>query len=500
MGDEPCLACGFMKLPLLRSFAANFIGTVLVGMTGVLTAPIFIRHLGKEEYGLLNLLGTVTMQLVFFDLGVRQALLRFIPLYRQTPDKLSSLLSSAALLLLILSALGGLIFVLMSRPLLELLDLPIYLQEVAQIVFILYVVDAVFELVSSLFTGMLAGGERYDVINTLHFGRAIVSAILILLSFHFTSFGLWGFVVVGIGVRTLQRYLFYLFARREFGVVGLKSWSRGEVAELVKYGAWSFIITLLSRALYHSDTLFAGVFFGTASVAMYAAAQMLTEQVRLLALGAQSVLISRLASGDDSVLHPATFYLQVAAVGMVIPLAISGSDFMRLWLGPDFIAAGDILTALVLPYLFISPSLPLVASLYAQARHRVATITNLVEVMLNVPLSLFLMGEVGLVGIAYGTSLSSIFISGFLLPAIAASRSYLRLYLYQGFVRPLPFVVVQLSVLLVLRRLMPPTSWLSFSAVHLLSTLLYICFVIVMTPRGITIMVREIVKSRRIHE
>jgi len=492
-----------MKLPLLRSFAANAIGTALVGITGVLTTPIFIRHLGKEEYGLLNLLGTVTLQLVFFDLGVKQALLRFIPLYRHVPEKLSSLLSSAAFLLVTLSAIGGLIFVLLSRTLLELLNVPIHLQEVAKVVFILYVIDAVFELTSSLFNGMLAGSERYDVINTLNFGRALLSACLILLALHQTSFGLWGFVVLGIGVRMLHRYLSYLFARRELGSVDLSSWSGGGVQELVEYGVWSFAVTLLARSLYHSDVLFAGVFFGAGSVATYAAAQMLVEQVRLLALGAQGVLITRLAASKEaSLLKPATFYLQIATIGIVIPLSVSGSDFMLLWLGADFVIAGEILAALVLPYLFISPSLPVVAALYAAAQHRLATLTNLAELMLNIPLSLFLLNRMGLVGIAYGTSISSILMSGMLLPRLAAGRSEFpyRHYLYHGFVRPIPFVVAQLGVLLSLRHFIPPTSWFSFGAVHILSTLLYLCFVVVMTPRGITIMVQGLLRSRRIHD
>lgn len=487
-----------MKIPIVRSFLVQTFGTLLVGGIGVVATPLFIRSLGKEEYGLLNLLGTVTSQLVLLDLGIRQAFLRFIPLYRDHPEKLSSLLSTSAWLVLLLSIVGGGALLLLTTPIITALNIPPHLYLAAHAVLLLYTIDGAFELLASLPYGVLAGAGRYDILSTLNLGRSILSTALILVALKVTSFGIWAFVAIGISVRMVVRYLAYRSSRREVTrerLFGVPSVAMGR--ELLRYSAWNFVLTLFARGLYHTDTVFAGMFFGVGAVTLYAAAQMLVEQLRMLVLGAQGILVSRLSGGEDTTLiAKCPFYLQLVAIGICIPLAASGPAFMKLWLGAEYSVAGDILGILVLPYLLIAPSLGVVARLYARARHKIATLSQIAEVLFNLPFSLWLLHKIGIVGIAYGTALSATLFSGILLPVFAMREGEYKGYLVEGFAKALPYAFVQAVALLGLQLLIPPTSWLNFLLLHIVATLIYGVVVIGTVPELYKIVSRLVVLRR----
>lgn len=74
---------------LKKGALLSYINLFVTNVTGILVTPFVIKSLGDSEYGLYTLIGAFVGYLSVLDLGLNNAIVRFVALYRAEKSKKS---------------------------------------------------------------------------------------------------------------------------------------------------------------------------------------------------------------------------------------------------------------------------------------------------------------------------------------------------------------------------------------------------------------------------
>jgi O-antigen/teichoic acid export membrane protein len=475
-----------MRSSVLRNILSNWFGLVAAALIGLAISPFVVHTLGKETYGLLAIVVSITGQYAILDLGVRNAIVKYTAQYRASGDQ-------GALARLISSALGFNSTTSLLVPAITIGILPFFsswfevgssMAKIGALVLLIYAADAVVELVLGLFQGVLAGYERYDLINISNTTRLTVNAACIVVVLKL-GYGILGLAIVAFSTRLMYRVALMCLAKRHNPSLKLRmEYIRFDtIKKIARYGVWACVIVTANRLIYQVDVLVVGAFMGTVGVSVYAVAVLIVDQFRLLAVGSSTILTPRFSSlaavgNFDEILlliKKWATYGELLSLSICLPLLITGGDFIRLWMGKQFIESIPILLILTVPFLFTFPPLALANLLYARNEHKANAITLGAEALCNLALSIILVRYLGLVGVAVGTLIPSIISRAIVLPMVATRKMEISLksYAYHSYVKCLPAAAFHCLSLTWLKSVIGVGTWAGFIATNTLGLRLF---------------------------
>jgi O-antigen/teichoic acid export membrane protein len=415
---------------------------------GLFVTPLIVGSLAPVRYGLWSFLNGLFAysELLYFGLG--SALVKFVAESHARGDRgrVNRLGSVVVTIYGTLGVLSLAVAVAISGLLPRLIagSLPIDVERSASIACVLLGVRLLTVFVGSAFSGLLAGHDRFDVVNAVHaaaLGARWVAVPLLLPSAGDPLVMLAGITVaVGIGEAVALAVLAYRFVP-QLDVRPVRP-AGPELALLYGFGLQSFFILLSAKINSYTDTTVIGVMLGAASVAFYALPLQLLEYGRMAIGGFAGVFLPRLTAlatrGDRDGLGAElvrasriAFFLAAWIVGTLVAL---GPAFLSLWIGPEFGPPAR----WVLIWLGVATGLHVLISTvplaFYQALHLLArpAIVFFVEAIANLVLSVVLAPRYGIAGVAFGTALPVPFISFALLPPYLCRhlglplRSFLR--------------------------------------------------------------------------
>lgn len=477
-----------------RQFAKNIFSSWALQASRALMALIFIpvisASLGEARFGVWVILFAALDYLALADFGLKQALVRYVA--QVSPEsksgKIGSYVSSAIFIYLALAAL----VIAMALALIANLEYvvaipdPALLAEAKSALFIVALQLALVFLFMP-FAGALEGLQRFDLANM----QSMVSEALrfgLLLYLLSTGAGLIALAWVVFGVSLLRQLWIVISVRRICPEIRLipKRPDKESARQLIGYSKVAFLITFLWLIISRSDSFILGSALGVAAAGIYAPAGQLMHYLRLLvnAIGAPLVpLISQLtgAAGgpnhnksDDSKSKLAEVYLKgLTYVSFVTALFGAGclfyaAEFVGLWLPPEFSPAAEALMILAVAGAIVLPQIIGESILFGIGEHRRLVFLLIFEAALKIPLSIFLVGQMGLIGLAWGSAIPQVILYSALYPllmkrAIGVSplRSLIRMF-RSMLLAALPVALVSLA----LGPFVSPGAWPGF-ALHI---------------------------------
>jgi O-antigen/teichoic acid export membrane protein len=463
------------------SLARNVLSNWVVLATNVAYAlvmtPLIVRTLGVERYGVWSFLNGFAAYSELLYLGLGSALVKFVAQRRAEHDvaginRLASVVTSiyAALglaCLLVFSALSGLVPHIFAEP------LPPDVARAASITCALLGVRLLLIFISSAFSGLLTGHDRFDLVNVVQFFSIVVRFVLtpVLLARGMDPL----LTLAVLTAATVALELLGLATVAFANVHGLKlaptkpKWS--EVRWLYGFGLQSFFIVLAVKLISYTDTTVIGITLGAPSVALYALPLQLVEYTRMFIGGFAAVFLPRVAmsltQGDHEGVRQS--YLRSARIafflaGWLGALLISlGPMFLDLWVGNGF---GDG-AARVLVYLSIALMGQVLSSQVPLAFYQglgllaFPAAIMIVEAALNLGLSLWLAPRMGLDGVALATAIPAIF-SVSILPRFLCRRLGIPLMMVVRHVAPGAVLFAgTIALEAIIALVLPSASWLS---------------------------------------
>lgn len=444
----------------IRGVAFNWLGRVCALLITFVVTPILISGLGNEAYGIWAIAMSLTHYYSLADLGLRSAAVKYVAQHDARGDHQAAnrvvvtALAAYALLagVVILSASGAAFVFPMA------IDTGSQSVETVRWVVFLTGFHLALRVLGQPFDGTLAALKRFDLVNVLAIGAQILQAILVIGILQLGG-GLLAMAVITLSVGVLRQLVQFHFARRVVPTLSIHwrffSWS--DMKTLFGFGSLTILTGVARRLTQSGGGLMVGVFLGPVMVAYYAVAEMLVLRASGLNKGVTSVVMP-LASQLDAqnrvdtlreVLFVVTRSLLAMAVTFATIFIALGSPLIERWINPSYAPhTYPVLCLLALAMVFRLPSNCGRTILKGMARLRFLVLLAVIDITIFFGLGALLLGEYGLVGIAWATLISQALTSGVLLPWFVCWR--LEIGLPQYFARcVLPGVLATLPAILV---------------------------------------------------
>lgn len=422
----------------------------IVAVLNFVLSPFIVHSLGNDAYGAWILLSSLVGYLGLLDLGVRGAVTKYVAtLHARAEHDEAGHVASAALTLF---SGAGLLAVLLSFGFaafgLQAFEVsPDFIAE-AQYVLRLGGGTIAISIIGGVFGGIVVGRQRFDVMNTvsllIEFGRA--ATIYFALS---AGGGLIELAWIQFSVALLQAVASYVLSRRIYPELHVRQFKfqRKHLNMVMSYGLVSTMLHVAGSLINYTDALVIGAYLPVAMITFFAISSNLIEQARNVASGISRVItpvagaLDGLTSREDTgeVLLLGVRYATLVSMPIVITLIARGHSFIGLWMGPEYAEpAGDVLLMLATGlWVYVSFQIS-TAFMMGLNKHAGLVPVILIEAVCNVGLSIWLLEDFGIYGVAMGTTIPRIFICLIFAPWYnqrMVGLSPLR-YLGEGIVRP----------------------------------------------------------------
>ncbi len=476
---------------MIRSIGSNWALNALQVLVLMVLTPFALRTLGAEQNGVWVTVVSLTGLLRLLVLGVPMASVKSIAEARGRAD-LAGVNRAISTCLAITLAMG-LLALALGWAQLEAFEhgyldgalgagLSPAQRTAAQVGFVLAATQVAAAFVLRLPYGVLDAHEDFTTRNGIMalelLARAGLTVALLPRAPDLTT-------LAGILVATmvLEFALAWLAIRsRHAGVrFSLASFDRSLVRGILSFSVFAMLLNVGTLLAFRCDALVIGRWLDAAATTQFDLGSKFFEPLAGFVIGIGAVVMpaaTRLkASGKIEDLRPVLLrwtrisFLLVLAIGTF--LLLLGPEFLALWVGPEIAGpAGSVLRVLMVSFLVYLPvrgvSLPILMGLGQPVK---PTVALLAMGVINIALSIALVGRLGLVGVALGTALPNIVFSLFV--AMLACRELAvpaREFLSYAFGRPLLGALPALALVLAYKRLVAIDTWAELIAGGVLST------------------------------
>jgi O-antigen/teichoic acid export membrane protein len=407
-------------LTLVKNAIANLARGSIGALIALAMPPFLTRALSKDTYGTWLLILQLATYVSFLDFGIQTAVGRFVAHANEIGDKKQrdSIVSTSLAILTVsglVSILGIMLLVLFLPNLFP--QMPVYLQQEAQLALMYVGGSLAIGLPFSVFNGIFIGLQRYDIPALIVGTSKLLGAVFVILVAHSTHSIISMAMVMAIS--NLLGYLWQWFAYRQIaGEIRLSKdlISKTEGKNILDYCfnlmVWSFGMLLVSGF----DTAIVG-YNDYKSVAYYAVAASLITFI----IGLQGSLFSVLmpnaavlsARGESDqlgeILLRTTRYGSLILLSTGLPTVIFAKEILTVWVGNDYGNSGaSILQILVVANIIRLTSVPYVTMILGVGQQNLITMSPIIESFSNLSISIVLASYLGGVGVAIGTLFGSL--------------------------------------------------------------------------------------------
>ncbi len=382
-----------------------------------------VHHLGNSAYGLWILCGSLTWYLGLFNLGVGNAVTRYVAKFHAAANdrEVSSVVSSALAIFLVSGAAAILVSVMLAALVVPLFHVPEGYQFAARVIVILAGFNVAVSLVCGVFSGAVTALHRFDLYNLIGIANSLVSAVAIVLVLAHGK-GLIALALVNLAFVAAAGFAYTGVAFRLFPAlkIGLARCDREHLKMIFSFSVYAFLLQASFNMIFYTDSMIVGAFLSVSMVTFFAIAGNLMFYSRALIGGISALMIPRTsaleARGSREEVQMLTLKATRFASVVILPIALTflirGSSFIRLWMGSEYAGpSGRVLWILSLGLVFFAADQVATYAMMGLNKHKLVVQVVSAEALCNVALSIALVRSMGIFGVAWGTTLPSLAVS-----------------------------------------------------------------------------------------
>lgn len=457
--------------------------------SGLVVTPIIVGALGTEQFGIWALIGSILGFIGLLDLGIGPSVIRFAAEQRgrDAREETSELTSTAFAIYLGLALVTTLLAVVLAWLLPLAVEMSEQYVRAAQVAVVLSVGTFVMRFPLGLFSFLLAGQQRYDVLNIGNLLGAVLYFVLAVAVLYVADGGLVALALMTVVVTAFRLLLPLRWLRRELPELRLRRSlvTRRQAAELLVFSSRNMLIQVASKVVFSTDVIVVGIIFGSVAAGVYGIPAKLFALAFGVGIASTTLLfplLSELEGADDRE-RQERYLLSGVRLGLAVvvavglPLVFLPDRFLEAWLPSDFdvSTSAPIVAILLVSLLFAQPGHLLAQFLVARGRHGRLAVARLATVAVNLVLSIALALWFDLWGVAVATLVTEALFALAVLPWLLRRESSASLRsLAAAWLRPVALgAVAAIPTLVLLGRLVDVDTLVEFVAVGLCWLLLY---------------------------
>jgi O-antigen/teichoic acid export membrane protein len=403
-----------MRRTIVRNVTTNYFAFGVSSLVTLLMTPFLIRRLDAAQFGVWVLLKALLAYFQLLEFGIMPAVIRYVSLHnaRQERDQVESILSGAMRLLLGVSAATVPLVALAAWLGPRVFQLPEGLEPIFGRAVWLIGATAVVAYFRRLMVATLQAYQRYDLRNACSTSSNVLgalAAVYLVLRGH----GILALILILLVRTAAEAICELLLIRALFGIRPSPfRGERGAMRKIIGYSKFAFLIDVAVNISHRIDVLVIGIFLPTVSITYYEIATRISgalEKVTGPLIGMFFPMASELESAQRPealrrlLLAGTRVTVLMIAPGIVI-LAAYGGDIISWWVGAEYVGHSlpvlHIFLGVVTMAVFDSTAARI---LLGTGKVRFDAKVSLAVAALNLTLSLILVRQYGIPGVALGT-------------------------------------------------------------------------------------------------
>jgi O-antigen/teichoic acid export membrane protein len=413
---------------VFKNVGSNWVVSLVTMVAIYFLTPFTIHKLGDDAYGTWNLINALTGYLGLLALGVPMASVRYFAEHVASGDsrKLNETIGSCTALYLALGAIALVVGIGLYVFFAHAYHIPAALHGDARIAFALVVLFVSLGFVGLLPNGILSAHDDFVPRNMVRLWgvvlRLVLTFVLLALQASLTMLALVQLVCL------IFDFAFcWLIIRRRYPETRLRladlNW--GMARSIFSFSLYVLVLTAGIRLSFETDSIVIGAFENVRSIPYFTVANSFVIYFMEFILAIAAVVMpaaTRLKTrGQHGELREVLLkWSKIAfSVTLVIGLflIVLGPRFIAWWIDPSFERpAGQVLQILMISNLVFLPvrgvALPILMGL---GKPGLPTVGFLVAGLVNLGLSIALVGPLGIAGVALGTAIPNVLFAGLVL-------------------------------------------------------------------------------------
>ncbi|NSL52727.1 oligosaccharide flippase family protein [Calidifontibacillus erzurumensis] len=404
-----------LKAGAILSYVSTFI---TIGIA-LLYTPIMIRLLGQSEYGLYAMIGSISAYLSIMDLGLGNAIVRYVARNRAIGDKESEARLNGMFLFLysIIGVLTILVGVVLYHTVQKIFGESLTAAELekAKLMVVILIINFALSFPLSIFGSIMQAYERFIVVKVASIVRHLLNPLLTLPLLY------WGYgavmmvlVTTVINISILFYNVFYCFKyikiKIHFGKLDFQL-----LKEILGYSFFIFLGIIVDQINWNTGQIILGAVSGTMVVAVFAIALQFVKlyltfstAISGLFLPKVSMMVAKNASHEDFTKLMIKFgRIQYIILSFILyGFILFGRPFIELWAGKNYSSAYYMVLIIMIPI-----TIPLIQNLglsilQAKNLQGFRSVVLILIAVFNVIISIPLAKLYGGIGVAIGTGAS----------------------------------------------------------------------------------------------
>ena len=394
----------------------------------VFLMPYVLHRVGDEAYGTWIFIHAVAGYGGFLYLGFGQSICRYVADYyeRQLWDKLNEVVNIMFFIYVGMGALGFLIAAAVAWLVPDIKNWGGQSTEEIQLVILILGLEFFLGMATSVFGGILIGMERFDLERGLQLIAGLVRLVLTV-TFLSQRWSLLTLSLIYLAVTLIEHlgHLVLAFAKLPTLSIGLRYFRLSTLKEFASFSSYAWLNMISAQLIDCTDTVIIGCILGAKATVPYHIAQRLCRFIAAPILQIGDVLMPR--AGALSSMSESGELQRLVTKGLGISFLLItaffiggsffGSMLITTWIGGGYSHSHLLLIVLLATQIIATPINIARSVLFGMGHVKRQSLLFLAEALLNVGLSLALIGPLGLMGVALGTAIPVIVIElGLLAP------------------------------------------------------------------------------------
>lgn len=402
-----------------KNVVLSYMNLAVSMMTGFFILPFIVSSLGSTDYGLMQLVYSITGYVGILDLGLGNAVTRFTAIYNteEKHKKINTVATYSLLIYCAMAVLGFLIGLIIYYNFGNLFNLTSNEVSVGKIIFMIGFTNSLLSLPAMTFSAVIRGFNRYDYFYITRVVKSILRVIIIILLFKL-GYGIITLFIIDFVLNQTLHFFWFIFNIRKLNL----KFTLGELDQDFKkeFGTYSFFVflnILVDQIYWRTDTILLGIFTSTQKIAVYSISQKIFTYFMSISSSFSSAFLPKLtnmAFDSDSnekllsFFKKASRYQFIIVIIIVINFIFLGREFITLWVGVEFVAAHKYTIIIMIPAIISLSQTTGYQILYAQNKHKIRSVVYLFNAVTNIFVSIYLINKIGVIGAAFGTSIALI--------------------------------------------------------------------------------------------
>ena len=395
----------------------SYVNMALHILIGLVYVPLLLHYLSVEEYGLYQLIGSLTAYLSVMDFGLSGTITRYYSQRLALDDKKGQ---ENVLAIAIIIYLGiGVLVVIVGIVMYQLLDtiygatLSLREMESAKAMMILLIINVTLTIPSNVFTSAITSHERFVFLRLVTIIKSIMNPIVVLAVLQFKTEAL-SVVQVQVVLNIVVILCNVWYARQRIRIkIHLHDFDKPLIKAMFVFSFFIFLNAIVDQVYWKTGQLILGAVSGTVSVAVFSIAIQLSQFYIHFSTSINSVFLprlSKLAAISEDMREINTMFIKVgriqyALLGLIFTgFILFGRRFLSLWVGESLSDAYLMTLVIMIPL-----TIPLIQNLgililQAKNKHAFRSIVYVIIAVVNVAISIPLAKRYGGLGCAIATS------------------------------------------------------------------------------------------------